>query len=176
MSINLFVYLSRECDPKKCTGLKLVQFDKVNGVYSLGNIPKKSLFLNPIEKKALSPEDSELALKRGITGFDCSWKRIAEIESLTGKLEQRSLPYLVAANPTNFGIPTKLSTVEALSAALYILGEKEQARELLNGFKWGHTFLEMNMEPLEEYSNAENSHEIVELQKEFMPSHLESNK
>ncbi len=75
------------------------------------------------------------------------------------------MPILIAGNPVNYGKPTKLSTVEALAAALYIAGFKDNAAELLSIFKWGHTFLEMNHERLEAYATAKNSTEIVELQK-----------
>lgn len=78
------------------------------------------------------------------------------------------MPFLIAGNPTNFGKPTKLSTVEALAAALHIAGFKEEAADLLSIFKWGHTFLELNMERLDGYANADNSSEVVELQKHFM--------
>jgi pre-rRNA-processing protein TSR3 len=80
----------------------------------------------------------------------------------------RCLPYLIAGNPVNFGKPTKLSTVEALTAALYIAGFGEEAAELLSIFKWGHTFLELNRERLEGYANARDSREVVELQKQFI--------
>jgi len=79
----------------------------------------------------------------------------------------RCLPVLVAGNPVNFGIPTKLSTVEALAAALYISAFKEEATELLSMFKWGNTFLELNRERLERYATAKDSTEIVEMQNEF---------
>lgn len=78
------------------------------------------------------------------------------------------MPFLIAGNPVNFGKPTKLTTVEALAAALYIAGFKDEAAHLLSIFVWGHTFLELNSERLESYANAENSTEIVELQKRFM--------
>lgn len=77
----------------------------------------------------------------------------------------RCLPILVAGNPVNYGKPTKLSTVEALAAALYIIGYKADAAELLSIFKWGHTFLDLNRERLEVYSTAKNSTEVVAFQK-----------
>lgn len=167
--MKLFVYHAEECDPEKCTGLRLKRMEKAEIVYKAGNVPTGAILLNPFADKALSPEDSELTHKKGICAFDCSWKKIEQIRDLSRNLVSRSLPYFVAANPTYYGHPTKLSTVEALTAALYIVGEKERARELLQGFKWGHSFLDLNEEPLEAYSEAENSAEIVKVQKDFMP-------
>jgi len=66
-------------------------------------------------------------------------------------------------------MPTKLSTVEALAAALYIAGFREEAERLLSIFKWGHTFTELNRELLETYAKAKNSSEVVEMQKIFIP-------
>ena len=79
----------------------------------------------------------------------------------------RCLPYLVAANPVNYGVPTKLSTVEALSAALYIAGFKEEAKRLITIFKWGKVFLELNEKLLEEYIAARSSNEILTLQRKY---------
>jgi pre-rRNA-processing protein TSR3 len=67
----------------------------------------------------------------------------------------------------NFGKATKLTTVEALSAALYIAGFKWKAAELLSIFSWGHTFLELNRALLENYASAQDSTEIVEMQRNF---------
>jgi pre-rRNA-processing protein TSR3 len=78
------------------------------------------------------------------------------------------LPVLVAGNPTNYAQPTKLSTAEALSAALHIAGFKEDAGKLLSIFKWGHTFFDLNLEMLESYANAKNSTEVVEAQQKYM--------
>ena len=167
--MKLLIYHTEECDPKKCTGLRLERFGKAEVFRKARDIPRGALLLDPFSKKALSREDLPEAEKNGICALDCSWKNIEQIRRLRKRARPRSLPYLVAANPTYYGHPTKLSTVEALAASLYVLGRKEKAEELLEGFKWGHTFLELNEEPLKAYSEAEDSSEIVEIQKDFMP-------
>jgi pre-rRNA-processing protein TSR3 len=61
-----------------------------------------------------------------------------------------------------------LNSVEAFAAALYILGNKEQAEKILSKFRWGHTFLELNRQPLEDYSKANNSEDIIQIQNEYI--------
>ena len=74
---------------------------------------------------------------------------------------------LLAANPVNWGKPSKLTTIEAIATATYLTGNKNQAESLLSRFKWGNRCIELNYEPLEAYSNASSSKELVDLQFEF---------
>ena len=125
--------------------------------------------LNPFAMRAISIEDQPLILEKGLVGIDCSWRKIDNMHELfQSKGIGRSLPYLVATNPTNYGVPTQLSTVEALAAGLYITGFADHAREILSIFKWGSHFLQLNAEPLEDYARAQNSQEIVDIQKEYI--------
>ncbi|MEK0329791.1 MAG: DUF367 domain-containing protein, partial [Nitrosopumilus sp.] len=80
---------------------------------------------------------------------------------------KRKLPPLLAGNPVNYSKLNKLTTVEALSASLFIMGFKEQSLELLNKFKWGHTFYELNQNLLDEYSKLENENQIELILKDF---------
>ncbi|MFX1326051.1 MAG: ribosome biogenesis domain-containing protein [Promethearchaeota archaeon] len=40
---------------------------------------------------------------------------------------------------------------------------------MLSCFKWGNNFLILNEEPLEDYSKAKNSAEIISIQEEYIP-------
>jgi len=166
--VRIVVYNARQCDPKKCTALKLKRFGMVRQVVQLRFLPKRSVVLNPFSETAFSPTDRKRVEDFGLVGLDCSWEHAEKVLLKHVRGTSRCLPILVAGNPVNFGKLTKLTTVEALAAALYIAGFRDQASELLSVFKWGHTFLEMNCERLERYANAKDSTEVVELQKRFM--------
>lgn len=166
--MKLIVYNARECDPKKCTAMRLHQFGKIQMVSQSQGLPGNAILLDPFAERALSGEDTEIARKQGLVALDCSWKQIEQISRIRARMVPRALPYLVAANPTYYGRPTTLSTAEALAAALFILGDEARAKEILNIFKWGPTFLDLNREPLEAYANAKDSTEVVALQHQFM--------
>lgn len=173
--MEIIILQREECDPEKCTATHLEKMGKVKIAKSEIEMPKDSILLDPFASKAISSEDLEKAEERGLCAVDLSWKNIDEIEQINKRFDRRSLPYLVAANPVNYGRPTELSTAESISAALYILGKKKKAREFLEGFRWGHSFLELNEAPLEAYSKAEKSSEIVQIQEEFIPEEKDKN-
>jgi pre-rRNA-processing protein TSR3 len=132
-------------------------------------LPKRAAVLNPFSQVAFSPADKQRVEDFGLAALDCSWERVGDILQKHVRGTSRCLPILIAGNPVNYGKPTKLSTAEALAAALYIVGLRDEAATLLSIFKWGHTFLDINCERLEAYSTAKNSAEIVALQEAFMP-------
>jgi len=115
------------------------------------------------------PSRQDLILKSGLSVIDCSWARIEEIpfEKLKGG-EPRLLPYLVAANPINFGKPLKLSCVEALAGALIICGLEEIGNDLLNNFKWGPTFYTLNKDLFDLYRSCSTSAEVIETQNKYL--------
>jgi len=112
-------------------------------------LPKRAVVLNPFSEIAFSPADRKRIEDFGLVGLDCSWEHAEKVLLKHVRGTSRCLPILIAGNPVNYGKPTKLTTVEALVAALYIAGFKEEALQLLSIFKWGHTFLEINQERLE---------------------------
>ncbi len=153
--IKVIVLRLRQDDPRKATGSKLLRLGLAERYR-----PSRGSFLvvlNPFSRRFLSPPDR--GGTKGVVAVDASWRKIESVRWPRGK--QRRLPFLVAANPINYGVPERLSTVEALAAGLYILGYKEQALELLDPFKWGREFIHLNYDRLEAYSSEENSEEDV---------------
>jgi pre-rRNA-processing protein TSR3 len=131
---------------------------------------RRGLLLDPYSDKSISRTDRETALSEGLTAIDASWKKAVESFSGAGwrSARRRALPYLVAANPTNYGIPVNLSTAEALASALFIMGMQDQAKDVMSPFRWGHSFFELNMRYLEAYRQAESSAAVVKAQRSFM--------
>ena len=166
--IRITVYHAAQDDPKKCTTLKLKRFGLARVVQRVRWLPQGAVILNPFSAKAFSPADRSIITSRGLAAVDCSWIHASEVFELNTHGASRALPYLVAANPVNYGTPTKLSTVEALAAALYIAGFIEEAERLLSKFKWGLGFIKLNQKYLDAYARARDSAEVVELQKKFM--------
>jgi pre-rRNA-processing protein TSR3 len=137
-------------------------------VHRFRELPHGAVVLDPFTSKAFSPADREKMKKRGLAALDCSWVHATEVFDISSHGTFRCLPYLVAANPVNYGVPTKLSTVEALAAALYIAGFREQAEKILSKFKWGLQFITLNKELLDGYAQTKNSAGVVKVQKDYI--------
>ncbi len=103
-----------------------------------------------------------------LVAVDCSWKQRERVFESFRARTRRRLPYLLAANSVNYGRPYELTTVEALAAALYILGESQRARELLNRFKWGPRFFDLNAAPLNEYAGANTVGEVLASERAYI--------
>lgn len=168
LEIKIVVYHAKQCDPKKCSALKLRRHNLVRIVHRINRLPKGAVILNPFSFKAFSPEDRQQIERCGLAALDYSWEHAEKMKPLSKRGFSRCLPYLIAANPVNYGSPTKLSTVEALAAALYIAGFRPEAERILSIFKWGPEFIRLNYERLESYAKAKDSKETLELQRQFM--------
>ncbi|ABS56967.1 Protein of unknown function DUF367 [Methanoregula boonei 6A8] len=162
--IPLLAYRDNSCDPRKCTVKKLERAGFLRIVKTISQIPRNTLLLDPTAEKALSPEDKNV---KSITALDCSWE-VLDTGAVSSWRIRRALPFLMAANPVNFGKPCKLTSIEAIAAALYILGEQERASQILGCVSWGVRFLEVNKEPLELYATAKDSTEVVKFQSLFL--------
>ncbi|XP_033196300.1 18S rRNA aminocarboxypropyltransferase isoform X1 [Bombus vancouverensis nearcticus] len=155
------------CDPKKCSGKKLVRHGLVK-ILRLG-ARFSGLVLTPIGEKCVSPTDRDIIQDYGCAVVDCSWARLDDTPFNRMKTPNpRLLPFLVAANPINYGRPCQLSCVEAIAATLIITGFPEEANFFLGKFSWGHSFLQLNGELLKKYSLCTNAKEIISVQEKFL--------
>jgi len=162
--VELHVRYEGDDDPDKCTARRLASFDLAE-LHRHTHATPYGIVLNPFADRALSPADR--AETDRLVALDCSWET-AEREAFDLDGVHRSLPFLVAANPINYGTPFQLNTVEAFAGALVILGEREYAASMLSNFRWGHTFLELNAEPLQRYAACTDSSDIVAIQDEYL--------
>ena len=161
--MQLHVRYEGDDDPEKCTARRLAHLGHATLHHSARETPP-GVVLDPFADRALSPAD---AGSDQLVALDCSW-RTATDEAFRLDGTHRSLPFLVAANPINFGRPFRLNTAEALAAGCQILGSPDRAAAVLEPFRWGETFLELNAEPLERYADCADSSEVVAVQEEYL--------
>ncbi len=169
---RLLLWVAGDDDPRVCTGLKLLRFRRAERVGDPDRLRPPPVVLDPHAPLALSLADLDAARRGGILVVDCSWNQLARRGRFPGpdrpgrpRPLARRLPYLLAANPQHFGRMGELNTVEALSAALYVLGFRAEAARLLEGFRGGPAFLDVNHAPLELFALAGSSDEVAALER-----------
>ncbi|XP_014506122.1 ribosome biogenesis protein TSR3 homolog [Vigna radiata var. radiata] len=165
--IKLAMWDFGQCDAKRCTGRKLSRFGMLKELRVSNGFG--GVVLSPAGNQCVSREDYSIIQTKGLAVVDCSWARLDDVPFVRLRCPApRLLPWLVAANPVNYGRPCQLSCVEALSAALTICGEEKTANLLLGKFKWGHAFMSLNGELLRAYSKCQNSAEIISVQNAWL--------
>lgn len=168
--MELHVRYEGDDDPKKCSARKLARFDLAT-LHRSARATPPGIVLDPHAETALSPADGDRAVHGAaaerLVALDCSWET-ADAEAFRLDGPHRALPFLVAGNPVSYGTPFRLNTVEAFAGALCILGHREHAETILSKFRWGHTFLELNEEPLARYADCVDSTEVVSIQSEYL--------
>ncbi|XP_027202935.1 18S rRNA aminocarboxypropyltransferase [Dermatophagoides pteronyssinus] len=166
-NIKIAMWDLQHCNPKRCTGRKLVRMNLCRCL-KLGQ-KFNGIILTPIATRCVSPSDRSIVDNDGIAVVDCSWNRIDQtpFHKMKGR-HLRLLPYMLAANPINYGTPCKLSCVEAIVATLWITGHIDLARFYIGKFKWGNGFEKLNAELFQKYSLCKNSEQIIEIQTKAM--------
>jgi pre-rRNA-processing protein TSR3 len=144
--------------------MKMKRFGRVRVLSRISDIPRNTLLLDPTAEQAISPSDKDVP---SLTVLDCSWE-VLDTSAVEKFRTRRALPFLLAANPLHYGRPFQLSSIEAFAAALFILGEREQAQQILSLYTWGCRFLELNAEPLSLYAEARDSAEVVAIQSGYL--------
>jgi pre-rRNA-processing protein TSR3 len=169
------------------------------------------VLLSPLGKRTVSKADAPIVAEFGVGVIDCSWARVDETDIPRLKAPNARLctrfvvqvaivltfcvlyivPFLVAANPVNYGRPLKLTCAEAAAAALFITGFEVDgkhtlftrasgmavegrfsfcciARAVLDPFKWGPAFFDLNAEVLARYVACEDGAAVVAAQDKFL--------
>ena len=160
MKINLLMFY--QDDPKKCTAAKLIKFGLAR---KITKSQSKTVLLHPYAQKTLL--NKEKSLFTSITGIDCSWTLAEEVFQKDFVGVSRKLPPLLAGNPVNYSKINKLTTVEAIAGAAFILGDEELSQTLLEKFNWGHTFLELNENLLHDYQKVTSEDQVNEIIREY---------
>ena len=168
LPVGISIYHAAQDDPKKNTALRLKRRGFARIVTRARFLPKRAIVLNPFGEIAFSPTDRERLEQFGLAALDCSWEHAQKVMGDHVRGTSRCLPILIAGNPVNYGKLTKLTTAEAIAAALYIAGFMDASEQLLSIFTWGHTFLELNHMLLDNYVTAKGSSEIVEMQNRLL--------
>ena len=192
--VNIEILMKYQDDPKKCTAARLLKSGMARKVKNtLGN---RKLVLNPYSEYILMPADRHIArvivgidcswrlaeqefgtraTKSTTTAIMDTDRRVKpsaskERRNRTTHLLQkisRRLPPLLAGNPVNYSKIGMLTTAEAISAALFIMGYDVQGHKILGRFKWGHTFYDLNCNILAEYTEMTEYKDAIRIATEY---------
>ncbi|KAG4301285.1 hypothetical protein PCANB_002458 [Pneumocystis canis] len=186
MTILLGMWDFKHCDPKRCSAKKLSRLGLLQTL-KMGQ-RWNGIILAPNQKLFLSPKDESILKEMGVAVIECSWMRMEEIplKNIKGNYWRACIPplngyllffnlsmivpYLVAANPVNYGLPWNLSCAEAFASCLYITGHQTLARALLSHFSWGEAFFNINLHLLDSYCACSNSDDIKTAQNVWLLS------
>lgn len=142
--------------------------------------------VSPNGQGVVCPDDRELVEQQGAAVVECSWARLDEVpfNKIGGKHERLCkfyyslnfftiltslvVPYLVAANPVNYGKPWRLNCVEALAACFAIVGHRDWAEQALSNFSWGQAFLEINKDLLDVYEKCTDADSVSAAQEAWL--------
>ena len=80
-NISLWILDLKGDDPKKCSAKKMMRFSLATEIKSIERFPARTLLLNPFAEQAVSPEDRDTVIKKGIGVIDCSWRGAEKIFS-----------------------------------------------------------------------------------------------
>ncbi|KAL1601824.1 ribosome biogenesis protein tsr3 [Paraconiothyrium brasiliense] len=155
------------CDAKRCSGKRLMRLGLLRELH----VGQKfaGVVISPKGKKIVSREDAPLLEQYGAAVVEASWNRIEEVPfSRIGGPCSRLLPYLVAANQTNYGRPWRLNCVEAIAACYYICGHADWAEDILSTFSYGEAFLDINAALLKRYAACANEEEIKKAEEKWL--------
>lgn len=161
-----------QCDPNACSGKKLYRLNALR-LLRLSE-PFHGVVLTPSATEIVSPADRGIVLQNGAAVVDCSWKELDAVPWRKMRMSApRLLPLLLAANPVNYGRPSKLNCAEALAATLAIVGLTDDARSIMAYFSWGASFFDVNRELLAGYQKCTNSAEIAAFQDKYVEAELQ---
>ncbi|KAL5104634.1 tRNA N 3 methylcytidine methyltransferase METTL6 [Taenia crassiceps] len=157
-----------QCDPKRCSGRRLVRL----GVTRLLKLKESfhGVVLTPTATQLINPStDKDIVSRCGIAVVDCSWAQTGNTPFHRLKFRHgRLLPYLLAVNSVNYGRPHNLSCAEAFAACMSILGWEKEAHRILSYFSWGPSFFEVNRYLLSTYRTCRDDAEILDAQKLYV--------
>ena len=164
-SVPLAMWDFEHCDPRRCSGKILERFGVLRSLQHRETF--RGVALSPTATLLVSPADTAVVQRYGASVIDCSWKELAASPQLAETFPKllhgstpRLLPFLVSANPVNYGRPMKLNCAEALAAALCICGLEADAKIVMSHFRWGDQFFELNRSLIDRYQLCASDEEI----------------